>query len=352
MDSVLRPRDIQTRIRSGESPEAVAAAAHTTVDKIMGFAAPVMAERAYIAEQAQKASVRRRAGHGPIGQLGDAVAARLSEQSIDPASVTWDAWRREDGRWAVTAEFGAGQGISRAMFSYDTAGRYVVAEDEESRWLVGERTPGATAAPESSPDAVEETAPAEEPRDEQLALGDDTIAMVTGRPVDTPLEFDVEPLRATRPSARAPEPEPTGDESLTEDLTEAAAAVSAIAAVSGETGDADWIATQASDRPQSPRAVPAHAPLSGSPAATGPAPGTPRPVVAQPTPAAPQAADPAPAPAEAVAEPAASTPPPESAEAPEPPSRPAPKKASKARSRASVPSWDEIMFGSASSDQE
>ena len=38
MESALRPRDIQARIRAGESPEDVAAAAQTTVEAIMGFA--------------------------------------------------------------------------------------------------------------------------------------------------------------------------------------------------------------------------------------------------------------------------------------------------------------------------
>ena len=61
MESTLRPRDIQTRIRAGETPEAVAHAAGTSVEKIMPFAAPVMAERAHVAERAQLASVRRRA---------------------------------------------------------------------------------------------------------------------------------------------------------------------------------------------------------------------------------------------------------------------------------------------------
>src|SRR6478735_9999673 len=53
MESSLRPRDIQMRIRAGESPEAVAHAAGTSVEKIMPFAAPVMAERAHVAERAQ-----------------------------------------------------------------------------------------------------------------------------------------------------------------------------------------------------------------------------------------------------------------------------------------------------------
>ncbi|MCW2843763.1 MAG: DNA-binding protein, partial [Nocardioides sp.] len=37
MDSALRPRDIQARIRAGETPEAVAEAAQTSVDRIMAF---------------------------------------------------------------------------------------------------------------------------------------------------------------------------------------------------------------------------------------------------------------------------------------------------------------------------
>ena len=70
MDSALRPRDIQSRIRAGESPESVAAAAQTTLDRVMGYATPVLAERAHIADRAQQASVRRKAGEGPARVLG------------------------------------------------------------------------------------------------------------------------------------------------------------------------------------------------------------------------------------------------------------------------------------------
>src|SRR4051794_11989509 len=77
MESALRPRDIQARIRAGESPESVASAAQTTVDRIMGFAMPVLAERAHIADRAQRASVRRRSSDGPARVLADAVAERL-----------------------------------------------------------------------------------------------------------------------------------------------------------------------------------------------------------------------------------------------------------------------------------
>ena len=45
MESALRPRDIQMRIRAGESAEAVASAAGTSVEAIMPFAFGAMAVR-------------------------------------------------------------------------------------------------------------------------------------------------------------------------------------------------------------------------------------------------------------------------------------------------------------------
>src|SRR3954453_7680329 len=138
MDSSLRPRDIQSRIRAGESPEKVAAAAQTTVDKIMAFAVPVLAERAHVAELAQRASVRR-SGQGPARVLADAVAERLRARSVAPDAVEWDAWRRDDGRWTLVADYRSGESERHAEFVYDAPGRYVVAEDDEARWLVGEQ---------------------------------------------------------------------------------------------------------------------------------------------------------------------------------------------------------------------
>ncbi|QWZ09473.1 DUF3071 domain-containing protein [Nocardioides panacis] len=119
MESALRPRDIQARIRAGESPENVAAAAQTSLEKIMGYATPVLAERAHIADRAQRASVRRKAGEGPARLLGDVVAERLRTRNVDPASVEWDSWRREDGRWTLVADYRAGERARHAEFVFD-----------------------------------------------------------------------------------------------------------------------------------------------------------------------------------------------------------------------------------------
>src|SRR3546814_12855461 len=109
MESTLRPRDIQARIRAGESPASVAQAAHTTVEKSLPFANPVLAEREHIAQRAQRSSVRRRSGDSGARTLGEAVSAQFSQLNLHSTTVEWDAWRREDGRWTLTAAYVAGK---------------------------------------------------------------------------------------------------------------------------------------------------------------------------------------------------------------------------------------------------
>ena len=146
MESALRPRDIQARIRAGESPEAVAAVAQMPMERVMAFAGPVLAERDHVASLAQRASVRRRGGgDAPTRNLGAWVTERLRIRGVDPASAEWDAWRRDDGRWAVRVSYFADASEGEpgdekvAMFAYDAPGRYAVPDDDEARWLVGEQ---------------------------------------------------------------------------------------------------------------------------------------------------------------------------------------------------------------------
>lgn len=152
MDSALRPRDIQARIRAGESPDAVALAAQTSIDKILPYANPVLAERAHVASRAQRSSVRRKAGEtvGGARTLGDAVAAMLRAQNVDPAQVEWDAWRREDGRWALVGVFDAPKRRGTAKFTFDAPGNFVTLDNEDAKWLVGETV--AKAAPKAKDD--------------------------------------------------------------------------------------------------------------------------------------------------------------------------------------------------------
>ncbi|HEY9564944.1 MAG TPA: septation protein SepH, partial [Nocardioides sp.] len=204
MESTLRPRDIQARIRAGESPESVAQAAHTTVEKILPFANPVLAEREHIAQRAQRSSVRRRSGDSGARTLGEAVSAQFSQLNLHSNTVEWDAWRREDGRWTLTAAYVAGKKKGTARFTFDPPGNYVTMENDEARWLVGEAPTSTPAAPDRDDlQKARQRRLSAIPEDE-LPLGDDAISLVTDAP--------------------APTPEEDPDES-TVDLTEAARAV-------------------------------------------------------------------------------------------------------------------------------
>ncbi|QCW50856.1 DUF3071 domain-containing protein [Nocardioides dongxiaopingii] len=212
MDSVLRPRDIQARIRAGETPEAVAEAAQTSVDKIMSFVAPVLAERQHVAERAQRSNVRRPAGEsGHSRTLGDAVAAHLRSLNVDPDVVAWDASRREDGRWAVTAGIALPVRTGTAHFVFDGPGNYVVLDGEDARWLIGEDV----VAPAPARDdlrSVRERRMSSPRHDEELPLGDDAIELVSDSPLEAFLDespdSDDPELRHEAEDAAADEPDP------------------------------------------------------------------------------------------------------------------------------------------------
>lgn len=157
MDSALRPRDIQSRIRAGESAESVAVLAQVSVDKIMPFCVPVLAERQHVAALAQRSHVRRRNVEGPSRRLSDVVVERLRERGVSLDTASWDAWRRDDGRWAVQATYQSGERERTALFVFDSMGRFSLADDDEAKWLTGEqqstrkgpqpRQPGARSEP-------------------------------------------------------------------------------------------------------------------------------------------------------------------------------------------------------------
>lgn len=137
VESHLRPRDIQARIRAGASAEEVAQLAGIPVDRVRRFEGPVLAERAFMAERARKTPVRR-PGENTGPQLGEAVQERLTLRGADKESVQWDSWRRDDGTWEVLLVYRVAGEPHSASWTYDPPRRLVVAVDDEARSLIGE----------------------------------------------------------------------------------------------------------------------------------------------------------------------------------------------------------------------
>ncbi|MCI0688345.1 MAG: DUF3071 domain-containing protein [Sporichthyaceae bacterium] len=169
MDLSLRPRDIQARIRAGESAEQVAAAAKIPLDRVRRYEGPVLAEREHMASMARRTAIRGPVlSDGPAPLLGDLVTQRLRDAGYDPDLATWDSWRRDDGRWQVRVNYRLGDNASHASFVFDPARRAVAADDDNARRLLAEqraKTAEAVVAlvPRLSPYAVQEPADSAEP---------------------------------------------------------------------------------------------------------------------------------------------------------------------------------------------
>lgn len=117
----MSPRDIQARIRAGATAADVAELSGLPLAKVERYEGPVLAEREYVAQQARKVEVaspspghdvyRSAFGDSPA-TLNDMVGHRLAAHGIDPATVEWDSWRRQDGTWTVSATFEAKNGTT------------------------------------------------------------------------------------------------------------------------------------------------------------------------------------------------------------------------------------------------
>lgn len=143
MDSALSPREIQARIRSGASVEDVAAEAGVSVDQVEPFAVPVLAELDHVVEVAMGCPVRRHGDPGSHRGLRSIVAQVCRAHDMDADGITWHCWRHQDRSWALVAgwEGDPGPGQGQATFRFDLRSRYSTPQDVGARWLVDDRVP-------------------------------------------------------------------------------------------------------------------------------------------------------------------------------------------------------------------
>jgi hypothetical protein len=135
----ITPREIQMRVRGGESPESIAEAFGADLAWVQRFAAPVVAERDRIADEGRRAKARRSTTEGQVVVFGEAVDERFAAHGIEPQSVRWDAHRREDGQWVLSAHWVGGQAERTAQWSFQLSGRTVAPLDDTAADLLSDR---------------------------------------------------------------------------------------------------------------------------------------------------------------------------------------------------------------------
>jgi hypothetical protein len=209
LESQLRPREIQARIRAGASVEQVAAAAGVPLGKIERFAYPVLLERSRTAEVAQRAHPMR--ADGPDTRtLGDVVAHTFGLRGQEYADAEWDSWKGEDGKWIVALSWHAGRSDNRAHWTFQPGahGGTVTAVDEHASDLVEglPARPLRTVGPVIDIARPEDPAPAPGPEEELRAAASDTVrGSRLDPPRDNPQAADARTVDRA-PARTAPEP--------------------------------------------------------------------------------------------------------------------------------------------------
>jgi Protein of unknown function (DUF3071) len=132
----LSPRDIQARIRSGESAEDVARVAGVPVDRVLRYAGPVLQERAMLAQHARRTRLKTSDSGAPLAEVVD---SRLAQHGIDTEKISWDAFRREDGAWRIVATWPSGKATAQAIWDLDKGRQVVSPHDDMAQYLCAER---------------------------------------------------------------------------------------------------------------------------------------------------------------------------------------------------------------------
>ena len=135
VESPLRPKEIQDRIRAGETAEEIADAAGVPIERVRRFEGPVLAERAYRAQEAQGASIRQPGDSGPGPRLGDIVAERLAALGVPAEEAQWDSRKRGDNSWQVQLMFTIGGRPLMAEWVFDPRRRHVTPADDDAARL-------------------------------------------------------------------------------------------------------------------------------------------------------------------------------------------------------------------------
>lgn len=114
--SRVRPREIQALIRGGKTRAQVASLTGLDELDIERYEEPVLAERRYILELAQAVPVRTDANDESDQRFGEVISERLIGLGSDASE--WSSWRDEESGWMIGLDFISHDVTHRAIWSF------------------------------------------------------------------------------------------------------------------------------------------------------------------------------------------------------------------------------------------
>ena len=161
-------KEIQRRLRSGETMDVIARDGHISVEKVERFAGPILQERVYILDQAFAVVLRKESARDQE-TFQDVVISRLAPMGVDSDSLSWNTWRIDDGTWTIDLSYPNRDGHGSATWNFDLNRRSITATNENARWMLGQepaprvQTPGLVHAEPSHPSRIIDSIPDPEP---------------------------------------------------------------------------------------------------------------------------------------------------------------------------------------------
>jgi len=116
----IAPREIQAQIRAGMTAEDVARVTGASLEYIRRFEGPVLAEREYVVESALNVPVQMAVETDPLASgatFGSVIRERLAEAGA--SGERWASWKEQGGGWIVKLSFAAGDVERDARWSFE-----------------------------------------------------------------------------------------------------------------------------------------------------------------------------------------------------------------------------------------
>jgi hypothetical protein len=142
-NAAMTVKEIQRRLRAGETTDSIARDGNISVDKVERFSGPILQERLFIIDQVHSLTPRRDgkdSGREALTFL-DIVVSKLAPRGVDVDSLDWNTWRIDDGTWTIELHYPNRDGLGSGQFSYDTHRRTIAPLDDNAAWMMGEDAP-------------------------------------------------------------------------------------------------------------------------------------------------------------------------------------------------------------------
>ena len=216
-------KEIQRRLRAGETMDAIARDGHISVEKVERFAGPILQERVYILDQAFSIVLRKESARDQE-TFFDVVISRLAPMGVDSDSLSWNSWRIDDGTWTIDLAYPNRDGHGSATWNFDLNRRSITATNENARWMLGQepaprvQTPGLVHSEPTHPSRIIDSIPDPEPVRETPRLvairetprEEDRAEGITGR-AKVPSWDEIMFGRPAAPASELPDNDPIDD---------------------------------------------------------------------------------------------------------------------------------------------